>query len=286
MKYAAPTSVDEAQALLGSEPGAQVFAGATDMIPQVRAGLPEPPLAIDLKRIPRLVDIRLDSDTWVVGAATPAVRLAEEAGFVEDFPGLAEAAGLIGSDQIQSRASLGGNLCNASPAADTVPAMVVNDMVAVVATNNGERTVPVSDVVTGPGSTSLDGGEFVIEFRLARPADRTSDAYFRFIPRTEMDIAVVGAGSRITLDGESNVISAAIALGAVAPTVIRVGAAERALVHRGIDDGVLSAVAAAASEACDPIDDKRGTKGYRRHVAGVLAKRAVTLAAERAGGGS
>ena len=176
-----PTSVDEAQALLGSEPGAQVFAGATDMIPQVRAGLPEPPLAIDLKRIPRLVDIRLDSDTWVVGAATPAVRLAEEAGFVEDFPGLAEAAGLIGSDQIQSRASLGGNLCNASPAADTVPAMVVNDMVAVVATNNGERTVPVSDVVTGPGSTSLDGGEFVIEFRLAglRTAPRmpTSDSY-------------------------------------------------------------------------------------------------------------
>ena len=217
-----------------------------------------------------------------MGAATPAAWLTEDTDFSAEFPGLAEASGLIGSDQIQNRASLGGNLCNASPAADTVPALVVNDARAVIASADDARTVPVADVVTGPGSTSLTQAEIVVEFEIDRPSPRSADAYLRFIPRTEMDIAVVGAAAKITLDESGTCSAAVIALGAVAPTVVRVPAAEAALVGGSIDDEVLEAVAVAASEACDPIDDKRGTIEYRRRVSGVLAKRAVVLAAERA----
>ena len=282
MRYEAPTSVEDAVALLGSDPEAQVFAGATDMIPQLRAGRAEPPVLVDLKGIPRLTEITRQNGTWKVGAATPAARLTEDTDFGADFPGLAEASGLIGSDQIQNRASLGGNLCNASPAADTVPALVVNDARAVIASADDARTVPVADVVTGPGSTSLTQAEIVVEFEIDRPSPRSADAYLRFIPRTEMDIAVVGAAAKITLDESGTCSAAVIALGAVAPTVVRVPAAEAALVGGSIDDEVLEAVAAAASEACDPIDDKRGTIEYRRRVSGVLAKRAVVLAAERA----
>jgi len=282
MRYEAPTSVEDAVALLGSEPDAQVFAGATDMIPQLRAGRPEPPVLVDLKGISRLTGIGRQNGTWKVGAATPASRITEDAEFGADFPGLAEATGLIGSDQIQNRASLGGNLCNASPAADTVPALVVNDARAVIASGDGTRTVPVADVVTGPGSTSLAAGEIVIEFELDRPTALSADAYLRLIPRSEMDIAVVGAAAKITLDESGQCSAAMIALGAVAPTVVRVPAAEAALVGGAIDDEALEAVAAAASEACDPIDDKRGTIEYRRRVSGVLAKRAVVLAAQRA----
>lgn len=282
MRYEAPTSIEDAVALLGSDPEAQVFAGATDMIPQLRAGRAEPPVLVDLKGIPRLMEVIRQNGTWKVGAATPAARLTEDADFSADFPGLAEASGLIGSDQIQNRASLGGNLCNASPAADTVPALVVNDARAVIASADGARTVPVADVVTGPGSTSLAHGEIVVEFEIDRPGARSADAYLRFIPRTEMDIAVVGVAAKITLDESGTCSAAVIALGAVAPTVVRVPAAEAALVGGSIDDEVLEVVAVAAGEACDPINDKRGTIEYRRRVSGVLAKRAVVLAAERA----
>ena len=284
MRYIAPTTIEEAVAVLVGDGDVKVYAGATDFIPQLRMGRPEPDHAVNLKRIPRLTDLRLVGDTWVIGAATPSVRLTEEEGLVADLPGLVEAAALIGSDQIQSRASLGGNLCNASPAADSVPAMVVNDGRAVVAGPDGTRTIPVASVVTGPGRTSLAEGEFVVEFEFDRPPARTSDAYLRFIPRTEMDIAVVGVGVRLTLDEEGRCADVSIALGAVAPTVVRVPAAEAALVGHMLTDSVLLQVAAEAAAACNPIDDKRGTKEYRRRVAGVLTVRALKLAAERAGG--
>ena len=281
MKYAAPTTIDEARALLAGEAGAIVFAGATDVVPQMRGGRPEPSMLIDLKKIDRLMSVSLDGDTWHVGAAAPSSALTSNADFAADFPGLTEAAGLIGSDQIQNRSSLGGNLCNASPAADSVPALVVNDAVAVIAGADGERRVPVADVVTGPGQTSLAHDEIVVCFELARPAARTSDAYLRLIPRTEMDIAVVGAGVRLTLDGDGTVSAASVALGAVAPTVVRVPAAEAALVGSRLDDDALAAAAAAASDACNPIDDKRGTISYRRQVAGVLTRRAAGIAGDR-----
>ena len=285
MRYAAPTSVTEVVSLLAADPDARVFAGATDLVPQMRAGRQEPGLAIDLKKIGRLMDVSLDGDTWRIGAAAPAADLTGNAALAADLPGLVEAAGLIGSDQIQNRASLGGNLCNASPAADTVPALVVNGARAVIAGPGGERAVPAGDVATGPGRTCLAAGEFVVEFLIDRPPPRTSDAYLRLIPRTEMDIAVVGAAARVSLDGGGNCADAAVALGAVAPTVVAVPAAAEALVGGPIGDGALAAVAAAAAEAADPIDDKRGTVAYRRQVAGVLAKRAVAGAAGRAGNG-
>ena len=286
MEYVAPSTVEEAVGALTGNPGARVFAGATDLIPQIRSGRPEPQLVVDLKRIARLTTVTEGATAWTVGAATPTSRLTENAAFTRTFPGLSEAAGLIGSDQIQNRSSLGGNLCNASPAADSVPAMFVNDARAVIATAGGTRTVPVSEITTGPGKTSLQPGEFIIEFEFDKPPAKTADAYLRMIPRTEMDIAVAGAGARITLDTVGNCASARIALGAVAPTALRVPDAEAALVGKPINDETLAAVAAAASAACNPIDDKRGTIVYRKHVAGVLAKRAVSLAAQRAANGT
>ena len=282
MKYLAPTTVAEATELLAKQPGARVFAGATDVIPQIRAGRPEPEAIIDLKRIERLTSVTTTDQHWTIGAATPTADLTANPDFSAEFPGLSEAAGLIGSDQIQNRSSLGGNLCNASPAADSVPAMIVNGVRAVIASPAGIRTIPVEEVTTGPGSTSLADDEIVVEFELDHPPAGTGDAYLRLIPRTEMDIAVVGAGARITLDEGGNCATATIALGAVAPTAIRVPEAEAALRGQPITDETLAAVAAAASAACNPIDDKRGTAAYRRQVAGVLARRAVKAAAERA----
>ena len=282
MKYVAPSSVEEATSLLSSSPSAQVFAGATDVVPQMRAGRPAPEVLVDLKKIEELVSVANDEDKWTVGAATPTANLTDDPAFSEEFPGLTEAAGLIGSDQIQNRSSLGGNLCNGSPAADSVPAMVVNGARAVVAGPNGTRVLDVAEVVTGPGQTSLAADEFIVEFEIDRIPARTGDAYLRMIPRTEMDIAVVGAGARITLAEDGSIEHAALALAAVAPTVVRVPDAEAALVGNTADDETLSAVADAASEACDPIDDKRGTVAYRKQVAGVLAKRAVLIAIERA----
>ena len=283
MKYVAPTTVEEVAALLAADDGAQVFAGATDLIPQMRGGRPEPSVLIDLKRVDRMMSVADTGRGWTIGAATPTSALTRDAQFTKAFPGLSEASGLIGSDQIQNRSSWGGNLCNASPAADSVPSLIANDARAVIASQNTTRTIPVADVVTGPGSTSLDAGEFVVEFEVDAPAPHTADAYLRMIPRTEMDIAVVGAAVRITMDGDT-CTAASVVLGAVAPTAVRVPDAEAALVGSTLDDTAMASVAAAASAACNPIDDKRGTIEYRRQVAGVLARRAATIAASRAQG--
>ncbi len=283
MRYAAPTSVAEAQTLLADNPGSLVFAGATDLIPQIRSGRPEPAMMVDLKRIKRLVSVAHADGIWTVGAATPTSGLTQNQDFTAMFPGLSEASGLIGSDQIQNRSSWGGNLCNASPAADSVPALVVNNAQVVIARAGDSRTISAREVITGPGQTSLTPGEFVVEFTVADPPAHTSDAYLRLIPRTEMDIAVVGVAVRLTMNGDT-VVAASVALGAVAPTVVEVPEAEAALVGSTLDDDALAAVAAACSAACNPIDDKRGTIAYRRQVAGVLAKRAALIAAERAGG--
>lgn len=282
MKYAAPSSVEEATALLSSSPSAQVFAGATDVVPQIRAGRQAPEVLVDLKKIAELVSLTSDDKKWTVGAATPTVELTENQAFSQEFPGISEAAGLIGSDQIQSRSSLGGNLCNGSPAADSVPAMMVNGTRALIAGPKGNRVVDVSEVVTGPGQTCLDSDEFIVEFEIDRAPSLTGDAYLRMIPRTEMDIAVVGVGARVTLAEDGTIAAAALALGAVAPTVVRVTAAEEALMGTTADEDTLAVVAAAASEVCNPINDKRGTIAYREQVAGVLAKRAVLIAIQRA----
>ena len=285
MKYAAPTTVDEARSLLADNPGSRVFAGATDLIPQMRSGRPEPSVMVDLKRIDQLMAVRHDGGHWTIGAATPTADLTRNADFAGMFPGISEGAGLIGSDQIQNRSSLGGNLCNGSPAADSVPALIAAEARVVVASGDGSRTVAVADVVTGPGQTSLADGEFIVEFEIDDTPANTGDAYLRMIPRTEMDIAVVGAAVRLTMDGDT-VSDARVVLAAVAPTAVRVPDAEAALVGSTLDDDTLAAVSAAASAACNPIDDKRGTIEYRTQVAGVLAKRAALIAADRAQNGA
>lgn len=287
MKYFSPSTIDEAVELLSSGPNRRVFAGATDVVPQIRSGRPAPDGLIDLKGIERLTSVTDNGSMWIIGAAAPTVRLTSNPAFVAQFPGLAEAAGLIGSDQVQSRSSLGGNLCNSSPAADSVPAMVANNARAVIASGSGTRTIAVQDIPTGPGRTSLAPGEFIVEFELDHPVANSGDAYLRLTPRTEMDIAVVGAGTRVNLDASGNIASATLVLGAVAPTIVRVADAEAALAGAVLTNGspseeVLAAVAAAASAACNPIDDKRGTIKYRRHVAGVLARRAILSAIARA----
>jgi len=280
--YIAPASVDEACQILAANPHSRVFAGATDLLPQAKAGRALPELLIDLKTIPRLVSLSADDSRWTIGAATPAAALANDRELTAELPGLVEAVALIGSDQIQSRASLGGNLCNASPAADTGPSLVVNDATAVIASMAGERTISVDDLTLGPGRTSLGEGEFVIEFVVERPAPRVADAYLRFTPRTEMDIAVVGAAARIGLAESGECTSAAVVLAAVAPTTVRVDGIAELLVGHPIDAGRLEAAAALSRDAGDPIDDKRGTREYRRHLAGVLTRRALGAAAERA----
>ena len=282
MEYALPQSVDEALSKLNSEPYAIVFAGATDLIPQLRGGRAEPRLLVDLKKIPSLINLSFSKGTWKIGAATPVSSIKNNEKLTKELPGLSEASALIGSDQIQNRASLGGNVCTASPGADTVPSLMVNDALVVIASNSGPRTIPVADVITGPGSISLGSEEFIIEFLLEQPPSRTSDAYERFIPRTEMDIAVVDAAARISLDERGHCQEAKIAIGAAAPTVIRIPVAERILQGKKINDEVLTEVMDETSKACNPINDKRGTIEYRRQVAGVLVKRVILLAEKRA----
>lgn len=283
MRFEAPTSIDDAVALLAAEGGiSRVLAGGTDVLVQLRSGMVEPDLVVDVKRIPGMFDIADEDGGWRVGAAVPAIAMKEHAALAAAWPGVVEAANLIGSTQIHNRATLAGNLCNGSPAADSVPAMVAAGAVARIHGPNGTRDVAVEDVPTGPGKTSLAQGEMVGSIFLPTRPARSGDAYLRFIPRSEMDIAVVGAGVSVLMDGDK-VASARVALGAVAPTVRLVADAGAALEGKTVDEAA-EAVAAAASAACSPIDDKRGTVEFRTEVAGVLAVRAARIAADRAKG--
>ncbi len=283
MQYEAPESVAAAVSLLaGGGPRGRVLAGGTDLLVQLRAGMIAPDVVVDIKRIGEAREIREEGGALIIGAAVTGAELGEHVRARSMWPGVVEAAELIGSTQIQGRASLGGNLCNASPAADTVPALVAAAAVCRVAGPDGMRRIPVEDVCTGPGQLSLGDGEFVVAFELAGPAPGSADAYLRFIPRTEMDIAVVGAGVSLSLDGSGKCTAARVALGAVAPTVLLVEEAGEALIGTRCDDAALETMAAAARAACRPIDDKRGTAEFRTKVAGVLAARAARIAATRA----
>ena len=283
MRYEAPESVADAVCLLaGGGPRGRVLAGGTDLLVQLRAGVIAPELVVDIKRIRDTREIHEQDGVLVVGAAVTGAELGEHARARSLWPGVVEAAELIGSTQIQGRASLAGNLCNASPAADTVPALVAAAATCRIAGPAGTRRVPVEDVCTGPGQLSLGDGEFVVAFELPAPPPRSADAYLRFIPRTEMDIAVVGAGVSLAFDEGGRCTAARVALGAVAPTVILVEDAGAALVGTGCADAALDKMAAAVRAACRPIDDKRGTAEYRTKVAGVLATRAARIAAGRA----
>jgi CO/xanthine dehydrogenase FAD-binding subunit len=285
LAYTAPSTVEEAvRALAGASGVAKVLSGGTDLLVQLRSGRAKPDLIVDTKNIPDISGIRERDGGFVIGAATPSAVIGECEALRQAWPGVVEAANLIGSTQIQGRASLAGNLCNASPAADSVPALIAARATCVVAGANGRREVPVESIVTGPGRTSLSRDEFIVAFHLPRRQPRSADAYLRFIPRTEMDIAVVGAGVSVTLDAAGVCTDARVVLGAVAPTALLVADAAAALLGRALDATALAGLDQAARRACKPIDDKRGTIEYRIKVAGVMARRAATIAYERAGG--
>jgi len=283
MNYQSPETVDAAVAAL-AEAGenGRVLAGGTDLLVQMRSGRRSPDHIVDVKKISEMRTVTIDSDAIHIGAAVAGAELGEQAEIIAQWPGVVEAFELIGSTQIQGRATLGGNLCNGSPAADSVPAMIAAATVAVVAGPGGRREVPVEDIMIGPGKLSIADNELVVAFKLPRRAPRSGDAYLRFIPRTEMDIAVVGAGVNLSLDADGVCTSARVGLGAVAPTPLLVADAAAALVGTKLDDAALEKAGAASSAACNPIDDKRGTIEYRVKVAGVLTRRAAKIAYDRA----
>jgi carbon-monoxide dehydrogenase medium subunit len=281
--YLAPSSAEAAAAALAVT-GARALAGGTDLLVQLRAGRIAPTAIVDLKRVPGATSIREEAGGFVIGAATSGAVLGEHAGLSRAWPGVVEAANLIGSTQVQGRATLAGNLCNASPAADSVPALIAARATCVIVGPGGRRETPVEQVAVAPGRTSLAPGEFVLEFRLPKRPPRAADAYLRLIPRTEMDIAVVGVGVNLALDADGTVNEAHVSLGAVAPTALLVEAAGAALVGSRLDEAALDKLDAAARAACRPISDKRGTIEYRTKIAGVLARRAALIAYQRAGG--
>jgi carbon-monoxide dehydrogenase medium subunit len=250
----------------------------------MRSGAVRPALIVDIKKIPEMTAVEETADGgFRIGAAVSGAVLAEHPRFGDVWPGVLEAVNLIGSTQVQGRASPGGNLCNGSPAGDSVPAMFAAAARVTVQGPDGRREMPVEQVPAGPGRTNLKPGEIVVSFRLPPRPPGSGDAYLRMIPRSEMDIAVVGCGVSLTLrDGVCG--AARVGLGAVAPTVLLVEAAAEALIGSRLDDAALEKAAAACRAACRPIDDKRGTIAYRTKIAGVLLKRTATTAARRARG--
>ena len=283
MRYEAPDSLEGAVALLAAAQGeARVLAGGTDLLVQMRADVLDPDLIVDIKKIKETRAVTEEKGGWRIGAAVTGAELKEHARLKKVWPGVVEAANLIGSTQVQGRATLGGNLCNGSPAADSVPALIAAGAVATLIGPKGKRDLPVEDVMLGPRKLALQKGEIVASFLLPPRAARSSDAYLRFIPRTEMDIAVVGAGVSLTVDGAGLVTAARVSLGAVAARVLLVAEAAQASVGSRLDAPAQERLEAAARAACRPIDDKRGTVEFRIQVAGVLARRAALIALDRA----
>src|ERR1700704_2167351 len=283
LRYEAPQPLGAAVARLSGGSGiARILAGGTDVIVQMETDLIEPQLLVDIKKIAEVRQIVAEKGGFRVGAAATGMEIMDHAALCKAWPGVLDGVKLIGSIQVRGRASMGGNLCNGSPAADSVPALIAAGAVARIVGPNGTREVPVAQIPVGPGKTSLAKGEIIVSFFLPMRPPHAGDAYQRFTPRTEMDIAVVGVGVNLTLDGTGTCTTARVALGAVAPTVLLVKDAADALIGSKVDDHALERLAAAASAACRPIDDKRGTKEYRIKVAGVLARRTAVEALARA----
>ena len=284
LRYEAPESLEAAVKLLSGAGGiTRILSGGTDVLVQLHSDLVEPELIVDVKRIPGLKGIEREAGGWRIGANTTGMEMCDHAGFAKAWPGIIDGVKLIGSIQVKGRATVAGNLCNASPAADSVPPMMSSGAVATVEGPNGRRDVAVEDIPTGPGKTSLAKGEIITSFFIPDAPPHSGGAYLRFTPRTEMDIAVVGCAVNLTLDAGGTCTAAKMALGAVAEKCIIAPA--DVLVGAKVDDAALDKLAEAASAACRPIDDKRGTKEFRIKVAGVLARRVASIALQRAKGG-
>ena len=285
--YEAAATVDEAVSLLAAGgPRARVLAGGTDIIVQLREGLREADLLVDVKKVPELMSIDFSPQRGLnLGAAVPCYRIYDDPQLQAAYPAICDAAHIIGGWQIQSRASIGGNLCNSSPAADSTPALIVHDAIAQIAGPAGTRSVKVADFCTAPGRNVLDRGEFLVRLELPAPEAHASSHYLRFIPRNEMDIAVVGAGAWLKLDASGKTIeSARIALGAVAPRPVVAAEASEWLKGKPASEENFAQAGELAKKVATPIDDKRGPAEYRVHLVGVLVRRALVGALERARG--
>ncbi|MEE8422372.1 MAG: xanthine dehydrogenase family protein subunit M [Dehalococcoidia bacterium] len=284
LKYTRASSIDEAiQLLRDGGPTARVLAGGTDVIVAARERRLDVDLFIDVKHVPETMALTFDAaDGLTVGAAVPCYRIYEHEAVREHYPALIDATTVIGGRAIQGRASLGGNLCNSSPAADSIPAMIVLSASANIVGPSGERSVSVAQFCTGPGQNVLEAGEFVVSIHFPPPAPSSGAAWQRFIPRNEMDIAVANAATQLQFDGDA-VASARISIGAVAPTPLFVEEAGAALAGGPLTVESIAAAAAAARAAASPIDDMRGSIKQRRHLVGVLTERTIRDSASRAG---
>ena len=286
-EFHSATTVDDAVGLLAARgQRAKVLTGGTDLIVQLREGLREADLVVDIKKIPELIAIAWGADGGLrLGAAVPCYRIYGDERIVAAYPALADSARIIGGWQIQSRASVGGNLCNSSPAADSIPSLIVCGAICHVAGPQGRRTVPVADFCTAPGRNVLGQGEILTTLELPATPKHASSAYLRFIPRNEMDIAVVGAASWVRLGSKGDTIEAArVALAAVAPTPLALTDASTWLAGKPATEATFAKAGEMATAAARPISDKRGTVEYRKHLAGVLVKRTLAIAVERARG--
>lgn len=280
--YVPAKSVDEVNSVLAEHGNrARPLVGGTDLLVQLRGGRFELDAVVDIKGVPEANALQVNGDLRV-GAAVPCARFYEHEDIRRSYPGLIDSAELVGGIQIQSRASMVGNLCNAAPSADTIPSLIVHKAEAVVASAKGSRTVPVEAFCTGPGKTVLQDGEWVVELRIPAAPPRFGAAYERFIPRNEMDIAVAGAGSSVTLGEDGKITDARIALASVAPTPLFAKDAGESLVGKEPSGENLEAAAALAAQAVSPIADMRGTVEQRKHLSAVLSRRTLEKATQRA----
>jgi carbon-monoxide dehydrogenase medium subunit len=283
-EYAAPTSVADAVALLAGKNGkAKVLAGGTDILVQLREGLRTADLVVDVKKVPELMELAFSPEKGLtLGAAVPCYVIYENQQIGAAYPALVDAARIIGGWQIQSRASVGGNLCNSSPAGDTIPSLIAYDVKCRIAGPKGTREVPAAEFCTGPGRNVLAPGELLVSLHFPPPAPRSGAAYERFIPRNEMDIAVAGAASWVQLDASGATIeNARIALAAVAPRPMFAEEASAWLAGKPATEDSFAQAGELAKKVASPIDDMRGTREYRVHLASVLTKRTLARAAER-----
>jgi len=285
--YVAPKSTDEVISLLASNIGnAGILSGGTDLLVQLREGRRKTGLVIDVKNIPELTQVTYDAENGLrIGAAASCHDICSNPIVQKYYPGLIDGIHLIGGVQIQNRASVGGNLCNASPAADSIPALIVHAAVCIITGPNSSRTLPVEEFCIAPGKNALQAGELLTSINVPIPKENFGAGYLRFIPRNEMDIAVVGAGASVLLDADGKrFVSARIALGAVAPTPLFVSDAGAFLAEKAVTRENIKEAARIAQSMAKPITDLRGTAEHRKHLCAVLVERALNIAIERAGG--
>ena len=286
-EYQAPTSLAQAVQLMAELNGrARAMAGGTDLLVQIRQNRQTPERVVDVKKIPELNELRYDGSRGLtVGAAVPCYRIYRDRAVAQSYPGLIDSASIIGGIGIQGRATLGGNLCNSSPSGDALPTMIALGATAVIAGPNGQREVPVEQFCTAPGRNVLRPGELLVAIRFPAPPANSGAHYQRFIPRYEMDIAIVGVGAQVELDTDKRTVrSARIALGAVAPTPLFVPEAGTALEGKPANEESFRQAGEIAKEAAKPITDMRGTAAQRKHLVGVLTRRVLMGAAARARG--